>query len=598
MKSPIAFLHSVLDELGTWSGTSTIRDLKTVTERYEHEGLSFLTITLSNFGADFEKSLDQGFVGPSQFLGFSRFGGLPRFLGGFLDRVFDRKTGRLLDSPSVDAIRAVRQLTLMWAKVAVECTPRRTRNALLKYVECEQEVRLNDSLLSQDNRERFKRVGQLLWADLFSSMDNKLYGDSVVPKHGPGATADGLLGNAKFDQLEWTQRLEEVFPSWEHIIPSERFLHRLDRVTFLEPGTERPVKVITVPKTLKTPRIIAMEPTCMQYMQQGILELFMQEIARNDNANNFVRFDSQEPNQQLAKQGSITGTLATLDLSEASDRVSNQHVRMLVANHRALRRALDATRSRKAVVRGKGVIRLAKYASMGSALCFPMEAITFTTVIFVGIEKALNRRLTKKDIKSFYGLVRVYGDDIVIPTVYVPFVTKELETFGFRVNSRKSFWSGKFRESCGREFFDGHDVTIVRFRTPLPESRQSASHVISTVSMRNQLFHKGYTKSVEFLDKTLSAMIPFPVVEQTSRVLGRHAYEAASYCDRRDTDLQIPLVRGMIVSSTLPPSEVDDAGALLKWFLKRGEDPFQENHLMRAGRPDSVRLKIGWASPW
>jgi len=599
VKSPIAFLQVVLEELGTRCGTSTTRDFKTVAGRFEHEGLSFITISLPNFGADFEKSLDQRFVGPGQFAGFQRLRGLPRFLGGFLDLVFDRNSGRLLDTPNIDAIIAVRQLTLMFGKINIPCTDKRTRNALLRYVECEQEVRQFDALLSDVSKSDFKRVGRLLWANLFSAIDNKIYQDSVVPRHGPGATADKLRGNAKFNQQEWTTRLEEVFPHWEHIIPSERFLFGGDEVTFLEPGAERPVKVITVPKTLKTPRIIAMEPTCMQYMQQGILELIMHEIRNDNNAANFVMFESQEHNQLLAREGSINGTLATLDLSEASDRVSNQHVRLLVSDHRALRRALDATRSRKAVVQGHGVIRLAKYASMGSALCFPMEAITFTTVVFLGIEKALNRRLTRKDVESFYGQVRVYGDDIIVPVRYVSNVIQELEAFGFRVNSRKSFWSGKFRESCGREYYDGRDVSIVRMRAPLPVSRQQASHVISMVSMRNQLFHKGFHDTVEWLDSRIERLIPFPVVQSTSRVLGRHAYEVASYYDRRDDDLQLPLVKGALTISKLPASQLDDSGALLKWFLKRGDLPFADvNHLKRAGRPDTPTLKIGWAPPY
>jgi len=126
----------------------------------------------------------------------------------------------------------------------------------------------------------------------------------------------------------------------------------------------------------------------------------------------------------------MNGNLATLDLSEASDRVSNQHVRLLVKNHRALREAVDATRSRKADVLGK-TIRLAKFASMGSALCFPFEALVFATIVFVGIERELNRQLTQKDIESFYGRVRVYGDDIIVPVEYVESVVRELEALGF-----------------------------------------------------------------------------------------------------------------------------------------------------------------------
>lgn len=360
MKSPTVFLQCVLEDLGTRCGISTTQDLKTVLRRVEHEGLSFLTITLSDFGKELEKALDQGQVAPNAFSSFARSkksAGLPSFLRGFLELVFDPTSGALLEAPSIVAIQALRQFTLMWGKIELPCTDDRTRNAMLKFLECEQDVRLFDSsILSEANAfEDFRRIGRLLWADFFASIDARIYNDSVLPKHGPGATADKLRGNAKYDQTVWTRRMEEIFPHWEHLIPSESLIEWTDGVTILEPGMEIPVKVIPVPKTLKTPRIIAVEPTAMQYMQQGILAVMVEEMARFDNTRNFISTEFQQPNQWLAREGSISGTLATLDLSEASDRVSNQHVRTLLENHRWLRQAVDSTRSRKADVIGYGV---------------------------------------------------------------------------------------------------------------------------------------------------------------------------------------------------------------------------------------------------
>ena len=515
MKSLIALLRWVLIDLGTRCGTSTTLDLKTIERRVEHEGISFLTISLANFGSDFQKSLDQGYVDSCSFAGFQRKGGLPLFLGGFLSHVFSTTGGRLLDEPCISCILSIRQITLMWAKMSIPCSETRTKKAIAQYVKCESSVRQYDVSFSNDSdliQTRFKRMSSLLWADYFSKLDNSLYAEGIVPKHGPGATADKLRGNAKFRQIEWTERLQKVFPDWENLIPNGHFSDDLHSVTVLEPGMERPVRVITVPKTLKTPRIIAIEPACMQYAQQGVLEM-MTKIGREfDNFRSFVCSDSQAPNQKLARFGSISGSLATLDLSEASDRVSNQHVRALLANHRHLFDAVDATRSRKADVPGFGVQRLAKFASMGSALCFPFEAIVFTTVIFMGIERALNRRLTAKDISNFAGKVRVYGDDIIVPVEFVHTVIEELEAFGFLVNTHKSFWTGKFRESCGKDYYSGIDVSVVRCRSFLPRNKQHVKEIISTVSLRNQLYAAGFDRSVEYLDSLILRIIPFPYV--------------------------------------------------------------------------------------
>lgn len=587
-------LQCVLDDLGTWCCTSTSRDLKEITARVEHEGLSFLTITLPDFCADFQKSLDRGWVDHDLFKSFSFAGGLPRLFGGFLDLVFDRGTGRLLDVPSVEAIFAVRQITLMFGKIELPCSDTRISKAFQNYIKCEQEVRDADIQLSSHRLDDFSRMASRLWGDIFSHVDLQVYMGDVTPSHGPGATADKLIGNQKFNQRLWTHRLEAVFPSHENLIPHWRYLEVLDRVTYLEPGAEIPVRVITVPKTLKTPRIIAIEPTHMQYMQQGIRQLLYETIERDNLLSWFVNFSDQGPNQLLAESGSETGKLATLDLSEASDRVSNQLVRRLFANHPHLREAVDATRSRKADVPGYGVVRLAKFASMGSALCFPIEAIVFCTVVFLGIQKSLNRQLTLKDIKSFRGRVRIYGDDIIVPVDHVRSVVDELEAFGFRVNTGKSFWTGKFRESCGKEYYDGHDVSISRVRAMLPSQRRDVSELISTVSLRNQLYKAGLWKSVRYLDSLIEDIIPFPAVEETSPALGKFSFLGYT-TERLDSNLQKPMVKAAVVVSRIPKNSLEDSGALLKFFLKRGDMPVADRkHLERSGRPEAVDIKLRW----
>jgi hypothetical protein len=615
MKSLMLFLHSILSELGIRCRTSTTADYKTICRRVEHEGLSFLTITLPDFGKDFEKSLDQGKVDRSLFQGFAWRGGLPRFLGGFLDLVFDRGTGLLLDDPDIEAIFAIRQITGLFAKIALPCSDARVDLALKKYVETEAEVRESDRRWSASQQERFHRLGRLLWANVFSMVDSRVYDGDVLPKHGPGATADKLRGNSKWNQQEWTHRLEQVFPHMEFLATSWSLsLDRLAGVTIREPRDERPVRVITVPKTLKTPRIIAIEPAAMQYMQQAILNALVDAIEADDLASKLIGFSSQRPNQALAEQGSRNGSLATLDLSEASDRVSNQHVRLLLRNHPHLFGAVDATRSRKADVPGKGVLRLAKFASMGSALCFPFEAMVFTTVIFMGIERELGKPLTRKGIKSFLGQVRVYGDDIIVPVHFVRSVVEELEAFGFRVNLGKSFWTGKFRESCGKEYYDGHDVSITRVRRVFPTQRRHVPELMSLVSLRNQLYMSGLWQTCRLLDGWIEGLIPFPIVEPTSSVLGRHSVCFDYVGDTWSDDLQRPLVRGARVVAKIPISRLDDYGALLKCLLmleRRSPGITCEmtneysalpgtvsDHLERAGRPQAVDIKLGLASPY
>jgi len=622
LKSPMLLWTMIAEESAVRCCTSATRDIKYVTRRFEHEGFSFLTITLPTFGKDLEKGLEQTYVDRNLFKSFSWQAGLPRLFGGFLDLVFDRSSGRLLDNPDIDAILAVRQLTLMYSKILLPCSDAREQEAMAGYVQCEKEVKEADARISSTMWNDFQRVGNLLFESAFTHVDSDIYYGKLLPKHGPGATADKLRGNSKYKQRTWPARLEPLFPYGEYALPNWRYYDNLERVDFLEPGSETPVKVISVPKTLKTPRIIGVEPTAMQYCQQAVLRSILEALRGQNHLDAMLGFRDQTPNQRMAEEGSREGTLATLDLSEASDRVSNQHVRHLVARFPHLHAALDATRSRKAVVPGEGVLRLSKFASMGSALCFPMEAMVFLTMIFLGIEKELNRPLSRHDIYSMVGSVRVYGDDIIVPVDCALSVIAVLESFGIRVNRGKSFWNGKFRESCGKEYYDGCDVSIVKVRREHPVSRTLASEVISLVSLRNQLYFAGYWSTCEKLDNDIRKLLKhFPVVLPTSQILGRHSFLGYT-TEWMDKDTHSPMVKGYVVRSVSPKDPLDGDGALTKCLLQLEERTWNESrysnelpsaiyeyettsmptssseHLERAGRPLVVALKLKGASPY
>ena len=596
MKSLMLLIQCVLADASTWCCTSTMRDFKEIEHRVEHEGLSFLTMALPDFCTDFESCLDIGQVGPTMFPSFKKHRALPQFLGGLLDLVFDRSSGLLLDNPSIDAIFFIRQITLMFKKVELPCSERRERRSFDGFIKCEKEVKDSSEQLSDQLLDQFGRIADVLWGADGSNIDRKIYYGTIIPRHGPGATADKLFGNEKYQLPTWTWRLEEFFPSTEFCIPNQGYFRELDSINFLEPGSERPVRVISVPKTLRTPRIIAIEPACMQYAQQSLMEVIVDTLEKSNQLRGCIGFSDQIPNQELARDGSADGSLATIDLSEASDRVSNLLVKTMLRRHPTFLGALMACRSERADVPGHGVIPLTKFASMGSATTFPIEAMVFLTILVCSYEDSLNRPLTKARLLAFLGQVRVYGDDIIVPVDLVPFVTRKLSLFGMKVNTRKSFWTGKFRESCGKDYYDGKDVSITYLRRMLPLSRSNVSETISAVSTRNQLYKAGLWKTAAFLDQYMRRLAPLPTVLETSPVVGRHSFlgfETQRMCD----NLHKPLVKGMVVVSRLRSSKLDDFGALLKFFLKRGPNPFFDSkHLERYGRPESVDIKIRWAS--
>jgi hypothetical protein len=602
MKSLTLLTLQLLKEFGWLDCTSTSKDSETILRRVEHEGLSFLTITLPDFAADLQKGLELGKVEIDTFTSFKKGKGgwLPAFLQGFTSRVFNPCDGVLLDTPSTDCIRAIRQICLLHGKVNLDCTPKRERNSIREYLASEDHVKLADQVRTEFQYTRFEKMFSLLFRDVIQPLDNIVYSAEPVfiPKHGPGSTAERTHGNAKFVQKTWPRRLENVFPARDYIISSERHYRVLDDVRDLDPGDEIPVRVISVPKTLKTRRIIAIEPVAMQYMQQAIMSQLVPRLERDSLVSPMIGFTDQGPNRDLAMKGSIDGSLATLDLSSASDLVSNQLVRHAFARWPHFGGAVDATRSRKADVPGHGVIRLAKFASMGSALCFPIEAMVFLTIVMIGIEESTGTPLDRRSISNLHGQVRVYGDDIIIPVDSVYHVIDQLEAYGFRVGLGKSFWNGRFRESCGGDYYAGEDVTAIRCRQPFPSSRGDVAEVLSLVSLRNQCFEHGLWSTAKWLDGVIRKVLTFfPDIHPTSAVVGRHTYLPVQG-ERVDPDLHHPVVRGYVQRSQSPVCEIGDDAALLKFFLKQGDKPYEEGHLRRSGRPDAVHLKLRWARPY
>jgi len=236
---------------------------------------------------------------------------------------------------------------------------------------------------------------------------------------------------------------------------------------------------------------------------------------------------------------------------------------------------------------------------MGSALCFPFEAMVFLTIIFLAIEKEQGHRFTSKsDILGLAGSVRVYGDDLVVPVDYVHTVVDQLEHFGAKVGRDKSFWIGRFRESCGKEYYSGHDVSIVKVRNKFPAHRQQVAETISLVSLRNQFYYSGCWKTASWLDQRIEKILSyFPNVEPSSSALGRHSF-LGYVSEKEDEYLHSPLVKAHVVSAVSPNDKLDGPAAMLKFFLKRGDVRHDGRHLERAGRPRTVRIKTRWVSPF
>jgi hypothetical protein len=230
-------------------------------------------------------------------------------------------------------------------------------------------------------------------------------------------------------------------------------LHRwkthLSQISGGEPG-EASIEVVignqitTVPKNAKTNRVIAIEPLLNMFIQKGIGKLLRLRLKRVG-----INLDTQELNQLLAQAGSKDGSLATLDLSSASDSVSIGLVDLLLPPEWAT--AIKLCRSSNGVLPDGSVINYHKVSSMGNGYTFELESL-----IFWALASSVVSFRRERDSR-----IAVYGDDIIVPSSCYGDLVTVLNYCGFTTNSKKSFASGPFRESCGKHFFLGREVTPV-----------------------------------------------------------------------------------------------------------------------------------------
>lgn len=208
-------------------------------------------------------------------------------------------------------------------------------------------------------------------------------------------------------------------------------------------------EIITVPKNSKTDRVIAVEPGWNLWFQKSIGTMIKRRLLRSG-----VDLSSQEVNQRLAKVGSLDSSLATVDFSSASDSISRELVRELIPPRWYT--LMDSCRCHIGVL-ASGPIRWNKFSSMGNGFTFELESLIFYAAASACVEYSADELIAKGEIPakrtSFW--INVFGDDVIIPTHAYELFSSFSAFLGFKVNPKKSFSSGMFRESCGSHYFDG-----------------------------------------------------------------------------------------------------------------------------------------------
>lgn len=207
-------------------------------------------------------------------------------------------------------------------------------------------------------------------------------------------------------------------------------------------------RLAVVPKYWDIDRVIAIEPSWNVYLQLGV-EGYLRDVLTKVG----IDLRKQDRNFGPAREGSISGKYATIDLSSASDCLSIELVRSLLP--KPWFELLDQIRSKSFTLdKGETWTRYEKFSSMGNGFTFPLQ-----TLIFYAIAEAV---ATLCGVRS--SSIRVYGDDIIIDRQCYALMVETLSYAGFEVNTQKSYCFGPFRESCGRDYLQGINVRPIYLR--------------------------------------------------------------------------------------------------------------------------------------
>jgi hypothetical protein len=435
--------------------------------------------------------------------------------------------GALLDDANPDAIRHIRQVCFSMYKLEVPYSPESESRVISSFVSVEQELPASYDV----DGDPILDAASYIIRDVFESFDPF----DIIPRHGPGAVATGEKMDAKWDFSRLYSSIHRVYPYYDYYMVGwgDELIDRLKWWRSLERCESGTAKVVLVPKDSRGPRLISAEPLEYQWIQQGLGRGIMSHLSSHPWTRGNVNFFSQDKNRELALSSSLDNSYSTLDLKDASDRVSVALVSKLFAHSDKLLSCLLATRTTATKLPDGSVVGLKKFAPMGSALCFPIEAIVFWSIIVAAIsrETHLPRELVGKD-------VFVFGDDIIVPRPWADLSMRSLERYALVVNRSKSCIEGLFRESCGMDAFRGEDVTPTRFKKLFTGTVTDGSAYVSYVSYANSLEAKGYKRT---------SVLLWALIEQTYGLVPHGLADSPFPCRVEDcwsTATRLNLLRG------------------------------------------------------
>jgi len=370
------------DALATFPtlGAEFEKDLTRLEGLVERRGIRVYLVDLPAVCKHLDRCLAGGHYNPSGLPATSRVSNgvvIPKFLRGLYLMVF-HETGSLREDCSTEAIFFLRQILSVGKKTVYPCSGRAVEDEVLEFVATDSQLPEPEQFWeasspsdlvapvpyqgfgnSQLLRDRIDTYDALTRAELSIFLTNLDTVSGIVTttlgpyrpadwrfRHGPGAISETTAICNKYSWRNWSEVLEMEYPLADCGFHNHAsWADRCENGVGIE-STIPSSRLIAVPKTFTGPRLIAAEPSEHQWCQQNSWDYFSSRTRRSW-LSRFVAFRDQSLNQSLCTEGSETGSLATVDLSAASDRVTCHVAGQFFRGNPGLLRALRASRTRR-----------------------------------------------------------------------------------------------------------------------------------------------------------------------------------------------------------------------------------------------------------
>jgi hypothetical protein len=235
---------------------------------------------------------------------------------------------------------------------------------------------------------------------------------------------------------------------------------------------------------------------------------------------------------------------------------------------------------------------LKKFASMGSALCFPIESMYFYTICVAALLKVQNLPLSHANVFLVSRDVHVYGDDLIVPSTFANAVLDYLQKYNCKVNDSKTFIEGNFRESCGVDAYAGDLVTPTYLRKQRPKNKRQVSELISWTATANLFYKKGYWRTASLLYLSVEDIIGhLPYVSPECSALGRVSFLGYRSVERWNQKLQRFEFKAWVPRPVYRSDNIDGYAALSKSLLRLESSHMSDSltdvrHLLDPQRPE------------